>query len=98
MTCCTLSSTVLRASSDRQFGIGRLFVVLIDTGEALDETSPGLLVQTLHIALFTHFEGRGHVTLEELEARLLVDLASTAPCPVSDTRQPNFVITSLLRL
>lgn len=67
----------LCTSGDVQLGVNWLLVLLVDTSEALDKTSSGLLVQTLHIALLTHVQGRGHVTLEELESRLLVDLAST---------------------
>ena len=56
-----------------EFWVGRGLVGVGDSSEVGDDTSPGLLVESLDVSLLADLEGGGDVALVEGEVGLLVD-------------------------
>ena len=57
-----------------QFSVGWLLVRVGDTGEAGDDTSACLLVESLNVSALADLERGADVALEKLEACIFVEL------------------------
>lgn len=67
---------ILISSLEEELGLLRGLVRIRDTSEARDDSSSSLLIKSLNISRFTHFQRSGNMSLEELESVLLVDVSN----------------------